>query len=162
ELADELAGLIPGAAIATDLPEKFGDRLAVLWGSRVGLQDAGAISALSEKVVSLLQRIRGNPVDVTFVTRVAKSVQSGEAAPNLAGASLSALGLVAENEFDPVSCRSVDLPAQGGSATDIVTEIAAGSRGEIAWRGGRRFVNVMSVEAAADDAESLVKCSVEE
>jgi acyl transferase domain-containing protein/NADPH:quinone reductase-like Zn-dependent oxidoreductase/acyl carrier protein len=167
-LADALRNALPSAGIASSPPDSWEpapSRVVVLWGSRVFGETSGAAFAVNEKAIALLQSLQksGLAADVTFVTRGAKAVERGARIENLAAASLHALGLVAQNEADTLSCRSVDLPSVAGAdeAPWIASELAAGSRGEIAWREGGRFVNVMGPMIEMATAESVER-SVEE
>ncbi len=177
-LAGNLAGRWPGAEVMQAEGEQWRrslarvdlerrNRLVVLWGSRFVGRDAAAMLALNEKAVAFLQALQkngANPLDVTFVTRGAKAVEPGEAIGNLAGFSLGALGLVAENEEGAITCRSVDFPMHGDepAAALLAAEIAAASRGEIAHRAGRRLVNGLSFRERREASEKLVERSLDE
>jgi polyketide synthase 12/epothilone polyketide synthase D len=167
-LAAALRDALPGLEITTELPAAWDgvrSKIVVLWGSRVLDRRAATVASLNEKAIGLLQSLQksGSAADVTFVTRGAKAVEPGAEVANPAAAPLSALGLVAQNEADALVCRSIDLPvAPGGDeARWITAEVAAGSRGEIAWRDAGRFVNVMSPQAESPAAEPVER-SVEE
>jgi len=171
-LAERLAALLPGAVLrisrvedgfagagAGDLPAGGGtrNRLVVLWGTKDSGRNDAAL-ALNEKLCGLLQEAaRRCPagVDVTLVTRGAKVVAEGDTAENWPASSLGAAGLVAVNEYEGFTCRSLDLApgGDGDEATRVLAEIAAGSRGDIAFRGGLRFESVLGV--SREDAAAL-------
>ncbi len=140
-------------------------RVVVLWGSGEAGNDAAAVAALNEKAIGLLQALGGNHAgesDVTFVTRGAKSVEAGESVSNLSAASLGALGLTAQNEFDSIFCRSIDLDESAAAIEPLVSELAHRSRGEIAYRNGLRFESVLGVRKEGKAAAKLVRTSLEE
>ncbi len=117
---------------------------------------------VNERVIGLLQALgeRAEGSDVTLVTRGAKTVAAGEDA-SLAATSLSAIGLVGQNEFNSVMTRAVDFAAGSFSPADIVAEIAAESRGDIAYRGSERFENAL-LPFAFDETERLKSVGLEE
>ncbi|MDD5199803.1 MAG: SDR family NAD(P)-dependent oxidoreductase [Terrimicrobiaceae bacterium] len=183
-LAKALAERLPGAALA--IREANGSRgfdaeemdrllaahagrkdLVVLWGSGEAKYGAGGVASLNEKTIGLLQALgvdRTSETQVTFVTRGARSVVAGEGIPNLAACALGALGLVAQNEFDSLVCRSVDLSdgEPASCAERIVSEIAGRSRGDTAYRGGERFESVLSARKEEKAAEKFVPTSLNE
>ncbi len=123
------------------------NRLVVLWGSASCAREVvpEQILAANEKVIGLLQaagELSASAIDITFVTRNAKPVMPDDTVQNLKAASFDALGLVAQNEYENLMCRSVDLPGTvdpKAAATWIVTELASASRGTVAFRGKERW-----------------------
>jgi acyl transferase domain-containing protein/NADPH:quinone reductase-like Zn-dependent oxidoreductase/NAD(P)-dependent dehydrogenase (short-subunit alcohol dehydrogenase family)/acyl carrier protein len=136
-------------------------QILVFWGSRV---DANADAAvLSEKFITLVQALaaRSEPVQLMLVTRGAVSV-SGEDLANPAAHVLSALGLLAQNETEGLTCRSVDLPAAADSqdAGRLTEELARGSAGDFAWRNGERWESVLAARKKNDaEASEVVSLS---
>ena len=182
-LAGELAEGFPGAAVVIrdaaargfDAEESAAllaahpgrDRLIVLWGSDGARNDATSAAALNGKVASLLQAVgmnRAGETDVTFVTRGAKPAGPDRAVANVAAFPLSAIGLVAHNEFDSVRCRSVDLPAgeDGRCAQRIISELASRSAGDIAYRDGQRFESVLCARKEGKAAEKFATVPLDE
>lgn len=180
-LARNLAAALPDARLeilTPTAPEGFGKddflrllasedcanrrRLIVLWGTALPVaQDAATALALNEKLVGLLQAaaISRTAVDMTIVTRGAKSVERGEQIANWPSYSLSAIGLVAQNEYEHVMCRTIDLPPHDAGEAHLLlaAEVVAGNRGEIAYRNGLRFehvLNAFQVDEAGDEAVS--------
>jgi acyl transferase domain-containing protein/NADPH:quinone reductase-like Zn-dependent oxidoreductase/acyl carrier protein len=175
---DELVAGLPGAAVmrldsagegfATEAisqrlsaPECAGrNRLVVLPGD-------GDELAESERLIGILQAaaaVHPAGAEVTLVTRGAKPVEESATVANLAQYPLSGIAFVAQNEFPELRCRSVDLPADAdGNAADwIRAELGGGSRGDVAYREGQRFVSVLSPFRAAGPAPKVFACSVEE
>lgn len=166
ELAAQLSKLLPGAVLEAGGSsgrnegfgrEAFASRLAsystnpeihliVLWGSKLrtsALAEESAL-ALNAKTVGLLQAAGGIPAtnwDLTFVTRHAKAVLDTDNLNNPEAGTLSAIGLVAQNECGNIMCRSLDFdngtPEQISLLIDA--EMTAGSCGDIAFREGQRF-----------------------
>lgn len=139
------------------------NRVVVLWGANEG--GRSEMAAVSERAIGLLQAIREDRpegMDVTFVTRGARSVLGGDLT-DLASSSLGALGLVAQNESEVLRCRSVDLsPGEDEQAVSWLTsELAAGSRGDIAYREGKRWELGLHPRAA-EEPERMMEQSVEE
>ncbi len=181
-LGRELTALLPGSALveteATDSLESSREsltahlsaeparrHLVVLWGSTEAT-GADAAQALSERITGLFQaaaKCRPDGVDITVVTRDARRVVPGDAAANWAASALGALGLVAANEFDAVTCRCLDLPAVAGpeDARSVLNELSAGS-GEAAIRDGRRYEMALTPHRENGDAPSATPCSVDE
>lgn len=180
-LARELEAQLPGCGLVmhTESPPGFGKdgmaellsreaarkHVVILWGTRAGATDAGAVCKLNEKVVGFLQAagdVRPQGVDVTFVTRGAKAVTAGEKPVNFPASALGALGLVGQNEFESVQSRSIDLDPEGcAEAPAVLSEIAAASQGDIAYRNGRRFESVLA-SWREDAPEQPVTATVEE
>jgi len=177
-LARELAQALPGAAV--ERPEMADDsgfakaelirvlaahpgrsRLVVLWGARPG---EIAMAPLSGKLIGLLQAIGeerpNDPVDVTIVTRGARPVFGGGDLTGLSAAALSAIALVGQNEFESVMCRAIDFADDAIPAAAILSELNAGSPGDIAYRNGQRFVCVL--RPMKKKGETPVSRSVEE
>lgn len=167
-LAQDLAAGLPGAALeireggadggfgAAEMTTLLGkhstrNRVVVLWGSREFSGDPGA---LSEKAIGLLQCLGVRRSEVIFVTRGAVSV-AGEKPANPLAHPLSALGLVAQNEFEALTCRSVDLPFEGdeNDARNLLAELSPNASGDVAYRNGERFVGVLNLlqEEAAEE-----------
>lgn len=163
DVAAALLDRLPGAVVAPEFDAMKLDgrnRLVVLWGAtKAGDGDA---RALNEKLIALFQSLGHRDVasDVTLVTCGARSVQAGEPVANLAAASIGAVGLVAQNEFDAVSCRSVDFDAMDAGA--VIAELSHGTRGDIAYRDGVRHVRTLSARKEEKAAESVLPVSVEE
>lgn len=182
ELASELVSLLPGASLEEDVfshhdgefgKEAFAAKLAryaensemrliILWGSRNGvspesLRLAKNILPTNEKTVGLLQAVGGYSSvnwDVTFVTRRTKAVLDADKPENWPAFSLGALGLVSQNEYESLMCRSLDFhdESAGQAASWIVAELAANSRGDIAYRAGQRFECVIAPEKEKEAA----------
>ncbi len=126
ELCHEIQATLPGAILGCAETDR--GRLVVLWGTRRSKGDPVAeVLALNQKIVRLVTAL-DNPRDVTFVTRDAGG---------WATSGLAAVALVAQNELDHVTARSIGLPASGG-AEWVAAELAAGSSGEIVYRDGVR------------------------
>ncbi len=180
-LAESLSAALPGSEL---IVREFGEgfsrgefsallgeaspanrtRIILLWGSgNPAAPGAVAASALSERVVALLQAAALLPeaaVDVTSVTVAAKAVREGEAVANWAAFPLNAVGMVAQNEYEPIQFRSIDLDV--ADAAPVLAELAAGSNGEIAWRGGERFENILQSAEAGGAEERIELRSVED
>jgi hypothetical protein len=120
-LAESLAAALPGSDLIVrefadgcsrgDFSALLGEasaanraQIVLLWGSgQPAASDAAAASALSERVVALLQAaalLPGSSVDITSVTMSAKAVRAGEAIENWAAFPLNAIGMVAQNEYE--------------------------------------------------------------
>ncbi len=180
-LAEALAATLPGAEL---IVREFADgfsrgefsallaeasvanrtRIISLWGSGNPIASgAVAASALSERVVALLQAAALLPepsVDVTSVTVSAKAVSEGEVIRNWAAYPLNAIGMVAQNEYESIQFRSIDLDA--AEAELVLAELSAGSNGEIAYRGGERFENILQSSDAGVSKEHTELRSLEE
>lgn len=153
-LAAALAAKLPGAEISGGVAASR-PRLIVLWGT------GAPGETFDEEVVTLLQSaIRGGAeCDLTFVTRGARSV-AGEPLANLGAHPHGAVALVAQNENDFLTCRSVDLsPADGAEA--VLAEIGNSVSGDIAWRHGERFESVLE-SRGREGEEIFSRCPVEE
>jgi acyl transferase domain-containing protein/acyl carrier protein len=182
DLARELVSMLPDAAlvIRESSPAGFGTqemktllsgehssrkRILVLWGSSKS-PDATAegVVSLEEKVAGLLQAIQAlsKEYDVSLVTRGAQSV-GDERSANFPALSLSALGLLAENEIDPLRCRSIDLASDETrrSAEWIIAEAAAESRGDIAYRDGERYERTLKSYRQEKDTGKVALKSLE-
>jgi acyl transferase domain-containing protein/NADPH:quinone reductase-like Zn-dependent oxidoreductase/NAD(P)-dependent dehydrogenase (short-subunit alcohol dehydrogenase family)/acyl carrier protein len=163
-LARELIERLPGAALERSLgtqPAPGRRRIVTLWGTKPA-SSAEAALALNEKLVAMLQTAAAaypDGVEITVVTRDAKPV--GDSGLNWPASSLSAVALVAHNEFESVVCRSLDLGA-GDDAEAIVAELAAGSRGDAAVRDGGRFESRLCVFRKNSDGPAVAARSVEE
>ena len=163
ELARELLERLPGAVLESS-PSRAADparrRIVTLWGTKPA-DSAEAALALNEKLVALLQSAAAHPdsVEVTVVTRDAKPI--GDGGLNWPASSLSAVALVAHNEYPALTCRSLDLGANDG-ADAILAELAAGGRGDVAVRNGERFESRLEVLRKSADAPEVATCSVEE
>ena len=87
----------------------------------------------------------------------------GDTITNLAATAVSSIGLVAQNEFEAVKCRSIDLSEDDSvAALWIASEMFAGSEGDIAWRDGRRFESVLSTYGQEEGGEKWIEKSVDE
>jgi acyl transferase domain-containing protein/NAD(P)-dependent dehydrogenase (short-subunit alcohol dehydrogenase family)/acyl carrier protein len=163
-LARDLVARLPGAALESSPGREALSsrrRIVTLWGTKAA-DSAEAALALDEKLVALLQAaVAAHPdgVEITVVTRDAKPV--GDGGLNWPASSLSAVALVAHNEFETVVCRSLDLGASDG-AEAIVAELAAGSRGDAAVRDGGRFESRLCVLRKNADAPAVATRSIEE
>jgi NADPH:quinone reductase-like Zn-dependent oxidoreductase/acyl carrier protein len=140
-------------------------RLVVLWGASVR-QGAEEALALDERITGLFQAAAESgpgSVEVTIVTRGAKAVVPSDAAANWAAAGLGAIGLVAVNEFDTISCRCLDLPAAGGpdEAAHVVTELSAGL-GEAALRDGQRFEMTLAPRGESEETPPVTLSPVDQ
>lgn len=172
ELAREIAAKLPGSelCIRAGSPNGFGEdeiaqvlgsgrnRILVLWGS--GPVSAEGDLRLSEKAVGLFKVLgkSGAKAEVTFITRGAQSVKPGEALPSAAAHALGALGLVAQNEYEGILCRSVDLALQKSPADagHVLVEVARKGPADSAYRAGERFVQVLDVQKAKEAASTRV------
>lgn len=172
ELAEAVAEEIPGATLAKD-PADFEALFAngcrnvvVTWGSKA-TASAEAAAGISQRLIELFQaaaRSRIANLDFTLVTRDACRVAEGDAAENAAAYPIAALALVAQNEFDSIDCRAIDLPAgrDANEAKWIAAEIAARSRGEIAYRDGSRFERVFGAYRPAQKTVVTRSASLDE
>jgi len=127
--------------------------------------EAADACSLSESALAFLQAAGAAGAgerDLTLVTRGAKGVE--EEITNPAASAVAALGLVAQNEYPNIRCRSVDLPASRDSreAGWLAREILAGTTGETAIRGGRKFENVLRVVAENGAVAETTKKSLGE
>ncbi len=180
-LAESLAAALPGSDLIVrefadgcsrgDFSALLGEasaanraQIVLLWGSgQPAASDAAAASALSERVVALLQAaalLPGSSVDITSVTMSAKAVRAGEAVENWAAFPLNAIGMVAQNEYESIRFRSVDLGS--ADAAPVLAELSAGSNGEIAYRDGERFENILQSADAGGSEDRVESRSVEE
>ncbi|WP_269084881.1 type I polyketide synthase [Terrimicrobium sacchariphilum] len=171
-LANELSAALPGSELIVrefaggasrgDFSSILGaaalanrGRIILLWGSGGQvMEDILAASELSERLVALLQAAAMMPepvVDITSVTVGAKAVNDGEIITNWLAFSLNAIGMVAQNEYDAIRFRSIDLDSAGSQA--VLDELAAGSNGEIAYRAGERLENILE---SLDEGNSAV------
>jgi len=137
--------------------------VVVFWGSR---ETANAV-ALCEKAIGLLQAVgarRSGKTRVMFVTRKAKPVGAAGSVPNLPAFPLSAIGLTAQNEFDSVICRSVDLDddAEANGVDQVLAELSERLRGDVAYRGGERFESILSAQKEDPSQGTRVAVSLEE
>lgn len=103
------------------------------------------IASLSARFIELVQSTLVQApaqAEITIVTRMASEPNGCQ---DLAASSLAALGLVAQNESDFLVCRSVDFSTEdpATAAKWILSEVAAGSRGDVAYRDGVRFAKVL-------------------
>lgn len=160
--ARDLVERLPGAVLACDLDgtESGGRRrIVVLWG--FDAPSDGDILTWNGKVIALFQMLgrRGENVDVTLVTHRARPVGGGHEV-NLPAASVAAIGLVAQNEFDCVFCRSIDLDVADARA--IQAELSHRSRGDIAYRNGERFECVLTARKDEKEAEKFTAIAVDE
>jgi NADPH:quinone reductase-like Zn-dependent oxidoreductase/malonyl CoA-acyl carrier protein transacylase/NAD(P)-dependent dehydrogenase (short-subunit alcohol dehydrogenase family) len=137
-----------------------GDRLSLIvlvTGEPDGDDTPLAVTAAVARIIGLLQALAARPereIDVTFVSRGAKAVTREDGVRSVRAAASFALGLVAANEHEALICRAVDLddePAPA-SAARIALEIKRRTRGEIAYRGGRRHQSVLNARATSRDA----------
>jgi len=184
-LARDLAVLLPGSALIVQDsaqgqdPEKdavarllsSGDhahrnRIISLHGTNVQTSEP-ATGRLSWKIIELLQAVgtlRPQGADVTFVTRAARPVPGDADLSNLPALPLGALGLVAQNEFESLLCRSIDLPEEkiDNEASILVSELAARSRGDIARRQGLRLERTVAPHREENVAARAATTSVEE
>lgn len=150
-LAAALVEKLPGAEISAGI-EPAKSRVIVLWGT------GAPGEVFNEDVVTLLQSAvrAGKECDLTFVTRGARSV-AGEPLPNLGAYPNGAVALVAQNENDFLTCRSIDLsPSEGADALLHHT-----GSGDIAWRNGERLELVLE-SRGGEDEEVFTRCSVDE
>ncbi len=181
-MASALADKLPGAALEirnAPAPAGFGraeaerllqvhgrrSRVVVFWGSGTAANTPEAALALSEKAVGLLQAFGAAAADggreVVFVTRGAVSTGAEEGVANLRASALGAIGLTALNEFEGISCRSVDLDAEG-SEDAVLAELGARGSGDIAWRGGARMERALRVRKEEKSAVAIVRAPVDE
>ncbi|CAN5493083.1 type I polyketide synthase [soil metagenome] len=179
-LAEALVAALPGAQLVSEpSPPGFGvvemikqlsfatpanrPHLISLWGT--SLPDSPDAPSFSEKIIGLLQAtaLVIGEVDVTLVTRQAKAVLPGETIALWPGFSLNALGLVAQNEYEGLFCRTIDLSKSGpAEASTILDEIASGQTGEIAYRDGLRYENFLTTVETKNTGGNLVTRSVDE
>lgn len=174
-LAGDLAVQLPGSVTSArrDLRELLASepgrsRLIVLWGTKI-VAGVEASLTLNQKLVGLFQAAAGSHpagVDVTLVTRGAKAAGAGDSVENWPAASLSALGLVAANEWENITCRTLDLPnpAGDGEPAAIIAEVAKATRGDMALRAGQRLESVLRVlekAAAVTPARKSVDAPLE-
>jgi len=115
-----------------------------------------------ERAVAFLQAAgRLAEADVTLVTRGATPVPGCWKIPNFSGTPVASLGLVAQNEFEHLRCRSIDIPEDADAETAakwIADEVAAGSSGDIAFHGGERFE--CCLETVSNKSEGPARASV--
>ena len=176
-LAEALATRIPGASLrcadyssGMDFRSCLGaatDSLVFFVGRETtGESGWRAACEVSERVVALLQAVGGfeGECDVTLVTRGASAVSENAPGNNLPASAVASLGLVSQNEFEQLRCRSIDIPEDCGAeaAEWLLPEIVARSRGDIAFRGGQRFENRLKPIAEPEDPDSTISISVEE
>jgi len=184
DLARELASQLPDAALVVreSTPAGFGaeemktllsgqhsdrNRILVLWGSSKNPEaTAENIVSLDEKIAGLFQALQAlsKDYDVSLVTRGAQSVAIDERSPNLPALSLSALGLLAQNEADLLRCRAIDLGFDEvrQAAEWVIAEAAAESRGDIAYRGGQRYERTLKNFREEKDTGKVAIKSLEE
>lgn len=165
-LAKEVAAALPGSREVIDGGEVPAGvkRVVTFWGTKAGPEsDVLSFSALNEKLFRLLQELgkTGDEVDVTVVTRGARAVLATSELTNLAAASLGAVALVGQNEYEGMTCRSVDLPAEETGAAFVLAELAAKTRGDVAYREGQRFENVLGAFEEEESA-TVIEQSVDE
>lgn len=174
-LAEALVARIPGSALRLIAYSSGTDFRPCLDGATgrlllfVGRETSGesgwrAACEVSERVVAFLQaagELAGEQ-DVTLVTRGASAEESETA--NLSASAVASLGLVAQNEFEHLRCRSIDIPGDSGAEAVewLVAEIFARSRGDIAIRGGQRFENRLRPIAEKKEEGSTVSIPVDE
>jgi len=160
-LASALLEKLAGAQLASgDFPEESlaGRRLVVLWGTGSPIRNAEAASLQNEKLIRLFQSAGRNAVeDITVVTSGAKATFEGATVPNLGSAAFGAVGLVAQNEYEPLFVRSLDLPTDDHeeAAVQVIAEIASRTRGDIAYRGGERFENVLEIFQEGEEPKKI-------
>lgn len=180
-LAESLAAALPGSELIVrefasglnrgDFSSLLGEvaignrsRVILLWGSDGQIaRDASEASELSERVVGFLQAAALLPeavVDVTSITTGAKAVLDGDPMGNWPAFSLNAIGLVAQNEYDSIRFRSIDLDVP--DVASVLAELAAGSNGEIAYRQGERFENILQSSDAGGSADRVEMRSLDE
>ena len=110
-----------------------------------------SVTAETARTIGLLQALMAQKAetDVTFVTRGVRAVAIGDPISSLHAAACTALGLVAANECDALRYRSIDLGDESAeqSAREIARELSHDTRGEIAYRKGVRFQNVVRARA---------------
>ncbi len=159
-LAAAIVEALPGASVASFESPVFSAerrRVIVLMDFACDALPADAGAAQDVRWIAVLRLLaaahEGGEVDVTLVTRDAQL--AGE---NAAGYGLAAIGLVAQNEFDAIRCRGIDLPAAPDAmdAARVLAEIAAATRGEIAWRGGERLVRGLARFRPAAATDEIV------
>lgn len=174
-LAADLASRIPGATLRCShfspgkdfrpVLEDAGESLVFFVGRETaGISGWKADCEVSERVVALLQAVgelEGRR-DLTLVTRGAAAAESEPA--NLMSAAVASLGLVAQNEFEPLRCRTIEIPKDCGieAAAWLLAEMAAGTHGEIAFRDGQRFENRLKLLAETSDSKPDVPVSLDE
>ncbi len=120
----------------------------------------------NERLIGFFQALaagRSGRSDVTIVSKSAKAVLPEDEISLDACFSAGAIGLVAQNECESLFVRSIDLPAATADThlDQILLEIAAESRGEIALRGIRRFECVLEATAPETAAETVTTVSLE-
>ena len=163
-LAVELGARLPGAVILSGDPDEVAlarPHWIVIDHGAQSAEGADESSLRNERLIRLFQAAGaavGNRKDFTIVTSGAKAVVPGDAVSNLAASSFGALLLVAENEFEAVTGRSIDLSADepSNAALSIIAEISADTRGDIAYRAAERYENVLDF-LREDDAPHIVE-----
>lgn len=122
-------------------------RLIVLWGTKENSGDPLVDSLrLNEKLIGLFKaatELHRDGVDVTLVTRRANQIEGDGELTNWPACAASAINTVAQNEYEALTCRSIDLGENGTSCAAILNEFANRSLGEIAYRNGERFERVL-------------------
>jgi acyl transferase domain-containing protein/NAD(P)-dependent dehydrogenase (short-subunit alcohol dehydrogenase family) len=174
ELAARLADLLPGADLALDAAAggmsveveqsrlEARKRIITLWGTKSG-DSAAFAQALNEKLIGLLKSVAiAHPAgaEVTIATRGSQPVGGDKPALNWPASSLAAIGLVAQNEMEGMVCRSVDLDS--GGAEQIVAELAARTRGDIAYREGSRYERRVGLFHEKAEETAAIAKSVDE
>ena len=160
-MKDEFVSLLSSPA------HQESNRFIVLWGSGTPANTVEATASLNEKLIGFFQAVaetRTTPVEVTLVTRGAKSPLRHSTITNLAAHSLSAAALTAQNEYELITCRSIDLDSERlkNEVSCILAEVDAGSQGDVAFRNEQRFENALLPLAEEDESEKVIDVSVEE
>lgn len=155
KIASEIPGAITGEL--SNAPDR--DRIIVVFDL------SSDLLAPVGRVVAILQQIiqsREQRTDVTIVTTGARAVLPDDHLTNLPAYPLGVVGLVAQNENDFLTVRSLDFPSLDGIAPIIAAEIAAGGSGDFAYRNGERFESVLDVYDSEANARKYARTSLEE
>lgn len=123
--------------------------IVTLWGTLPGKENFTPmeLERPCEKLIQLLQLLgthSNQEMDVTVVTRQARPLPHDTVPLNLPASPLGATALVAHNEYPNLICRSLDLSTPDAADADcILTEIRANTRGDIAFRKGKRISSAL-------------------
>ncbi len=176
DFARALAGQMPGAMLKLtggsdretflSCLEEETSRIVFFAGSEKfdGMPGWQAACEAGERVVALLQAAGTCPkADVTLVTRGVISSPGGW--KNFSETPVASLGLVAQNEYEHLHCRSIDIGEDADADTAarwIAGEIVAGRAGDIAFHDGKRFENCLQPVLEKNEGPARVSVSLEE
>ncbi|MGE9290732.1 MAG: acyltransferase domain-containing protein, partial [Puniceicoccales bacterium] len=140
------------------------DVLTLLGTQAYGPDNYANVASAHQTFLEISRALQASPLpfDLTVLTRNSTPALSPHAPSPLTAAAFPALGTLVANESPEATFRSIDLGNETQAAEIVWKEIAAGTRGEIAWEDGERHVRRLKREGPPPVETPLTPIPVDE